>query len=161
MVGIQVRYYCPKCDCDRETDLGCTPYINYKGKRLAVLYCHYCGTKLACETENVRDNQSMHTYNDETGLGILSSLDKFFNEKGYNDETSEETIETEMWNFAVEKFGDVARWNEYDIKSYIQKLMSQLNRGSSKLFSITFNDLYEESKKAGKCVYTSAGAVCY
>lgn len=161
MFGIDVRYHCPKCNCDRETDLGCTPYINYKGRQLAVIYCYHCDEKLACETERINLMPTLNTYKDETGLGILSSLDKFFDEKGYNDKTSEETIETEMWNHAVEKFGNIARFNEYEIKSYIQKLLSKLNHGGSNLFSITFEELDKESEKAGECVYTSAGVTCW
>ena len=41
MVGIDVLYHCPECNCTRMTDLGCTPYIKYRGMKLAVLYCHH------------------------------------------------------------------------------------------------------------------------
>lgn len=159
MVGIDVRYHCPKCNCDRETDLGCTSYIGYKGRQLAVIYCYYCGEKLACNTAEIGSMQGMYTYSDKTGLGILSKLEKFFESKGYNEKTSEETIEAEMWNFAVENFGSTASCNEYEIKSYIQKLLSRFNQ--STLFSVTFEELDKESEKAGKCVYTNEGGICW
>lgn len=159
MIGIDVRYHCPKCNCDRETDLGCTPYIKYKGRRLAVIYCYYCNEKLACETARIGDTQGMYTYSDKTGLDVLSKLEKFFESKGYNEKTPECTIETEMWDFAVENFGSVAMCNEYEIKSYIQKLLSKFNQ--SPLFSITFEELAKESEKEGKCVFTDAGCICW
>lgn len=159
MFGIDVRYHCPKCNRDRETDLGCTPYIKYKGRNLAVIHCYYCGEKLACETARVDDTKGMYTYSDKTGLGILSKLEKFFEDKGYNEKTPEDIIEAEMWDFAVENFGSVAMSNEYEIKSYIQKLLSKFNQSS--LFSITFKELDKESEKEGKCVYSDAGGICW
>ena len=64
-----------------------------------------------------------------------------------------------MWNYAVESFERIALVNEYEIMSFIQMLFSQMNRGS--LFAITFDELRAESEQAGKCVYESAGAICW
>ena len=96
MIGIDVRYHCPKCNCDRETDLGCTPYIKYKGRRLAVIYCYYCNEKLACETARIGDTQGMYTYSDKTGLDVLSKLEKFFESNIFKRISSAINVKREM-----------------------------------------------------------------
>lgn len=127
MFDIDVIAYCPVCKQTKVYSCGGSTTISYNGNYYSLINCHDCKKTIAATTYPY--SNSIFEINNRVKVknnrNFIPALIRFMVNKRYTDETSEDVIEKEVFEYATEFAGkEFAMENEYEIKDIIQYIMA-------------------------------------
>ena len=155
MVGKSIVACCPICKKTRYYEFSFVPMLRYKNEEYYLVYCEDCKKKILVKDLSITTSISKGLKNvqDNTKEQIVSLIINEFKNKNYNDETSEEQIEKDMFDFAKKIKGE--EWcnkYQYEIKSIIQIIMTKtFHKPTTNVKSYIYEDVVEDCEIVATC----------